>query len=42
MLSTKNLKQDRPNKKLAYRLLGPFTIDKPVGLQAYRLYLPSA
>ena len=41
MLSTKNLKQDRLNKKLAYRLLGPFTIDEPVGLQVYRLHLPS-
>ena len=41
LLSTANLKQDRPSKKLANRYLGPFVVDEPVGSQAYRLFLPT-
>lgn len=40
MLSTKNLKQTRPSKKLADRYVGPFKILETVGKQAYRLALP--
>lgn len=40
MLSTKNLKQKRPNKKLSDKLIGPFIIRNRIGTQAYRLALP--
>ena len=40
MLSTKNLKQKRPNKKLSDKAIGPFIIRNRVGKQAYRLALP--
>lgn len=41
MLSTKNLKQKRPNKKLSHKAIGPFRIKDVVGSQAYRLILPT-
>lgn len=40
MLSTKNLVQRRPSKKLADRYVGPFQITKIIGEQAYKLRLP--
>lgn len=40
MLSTKNLKQKRPSKKLSHKFVGPFKIIDKVGAQAYRLLLP--
>lgn len=40
MLSSKNFKLRQPKKKLSHRYLGPFTIEEPVGKQAYRLQLP--
>lgn len=40
MLSTKNLKQLRPNTKLAHRFTGPFQITAIRGTQAYKLGLP--
>ena len=42
MLRTTNLKTERPSKKLDVRLLGPFKVVKIVGLQAYRLSLPTS
>ena len=42
MLSTKNLKQKRPSKKLSHKYIGPFRVEEPVGTQAYRLTLPTA
>ena len=41
MLSTKNLKQKRPSKKMSHKFVGPFRIEDKVGAQAYRLTLPS-
>ena len=41
MLSTKNLKQKRPSKKLSHKFLGPFRIRDIIGQQAYRLWLPA-
>ena len=41
MLSTKNLKQKRPSKKMSHRFVGPFRIEDKVGAQAYKLTLPS-
>jgi Chromo (CHRromatin Organisation MOdifier) domain len=40
MLSAKNLKQNRPSKKLSNRWLGPFQIEATIGKQAYRVILP--
>jgi hypothetical protein len=42
MLRSKNIKQLRPNKKIADRYLGPFEIEKIIGehQQAYKLRLP--
>jgi len=40
MLSTKNLPDARPKKKLSYKFTGPFEIEDIVGKQAYRLRLP--
>ena len=44
MLAAKNIKQLRPNRKLADKFLGPFTVREVVGghSQAYRLELPLA
>jgi hypothetical protein len=41
LLRTKHLRVDRPSKKLANPLAGPFKIDRPVGRVAYRLDLPA-
>ena len=41
MLSTKNLNQKRPSKKISPKFVGPFRIEDKVGGQAYRLTLPS-
>ena len=42
LLSAKNLKQKRPNKKLSDKLIGPFRVRRRVGKQAYHLWLPPA
>ena len=41
MLSAKNLKQRRPNRKLSHKYIGPFRVEAPIGSQAYRLTLPT-
>lgn len=41
LLSTKNLNQKRPFKKLSHKFAGPFRIAEPIGKQAYRLHLPA-
>jgi hypothetical protein len=41
-LKTTNIHTTRPSKKLDFKRLGPFTIDKLVNSQAYRLALPPA
>ena len=41
LLSTKNLKQRRPKRKLSHRYIGPFRVQDLVGKQAYRLHLPT-
>ena len=35
MLSTRNLKQKWPSKKLTHKFVGPFRIEDEVGVQAY-------
>ncbi|RMZ86289.1 hypothetical protein DV736_g6486, partial [Chaetothyriales sp. CBS 134916] len=40
LLSTKNLKLARPNRKLSERFIGPFQIIDIIGSQAYKLDLP--
>jgi hypothetical protein len=40
LLSSKNIKMNRPSKKLDHRFLGPFQIIKIIGKQAYKLALP--
>ena len=40
MLAATNLRQQRPNKKLSDRYLGPFKVIEVVGEQAYKLDLP--
>lgn len=42
LLSAKNLKQKRPNKKLSDKAIGPFRVRRRVGKQAYHLWLPPA
>ena len=42
LLSTKNLKQKRPNRKLSHKFIGPFKVLETVGPQAYRLALPTS
>jgi len=41
-LSSRNIKTQRPSKKLDWKRLGPYTILKRIGTQAYRLQLPSS
>jgi hypothetical protein len=41
-LSSQNLRTQRPCKKLDWKKLGPFKVIEKVGLQAYRLALPSS
>ena len=41
LLSTRNLKQKRPSKKLSHRFVGPFRVENKIGEQAYRLTLPN-
>ena len=41
MLSTRNLQQKRPNRKLSHKFIGPFRVQDLVGKQAYRLSLPT-
>ena len=41
MLSTKNLKQKRPSKKLSHKYIGLFRVEDIVGSQVYRLTLPA-
>ena len=40
LLTTENLKQKRPSRKLSHRQIGPFRILEAIGKQAYRLELP--
>lgn len=42
MLAAKNLRQLRPNRKLADKYLGPFCVKEAIGAhgQSYRLSLP--
>ena len=40
LLRAKNIRTVKASKKLDDRLLGPFTINEPVGKQAYKLILP--
>jgi hypothetical protein len=40
MLASTNLRQQRPNKKLSDRYLGPFKVTGVIGEQAYELELP--
>jgi transposase InsO family protein len=41
-LSSKNLRTDRPSKKLDYKRLGPFKVIKRISSHAYRLELPKS
>jgi len=40
MVNAKNIKTNRPTKKLDYKLCGKFQIEKLIGTCAYRLKLP--
>lgn len=40
-LSTKNIKSQRPTKKLDYKRLGPFKIIAKIGSRSYKLELPN-
>lgn len=40
LLEGKNLKTNRPTKKLEHRRFGPFKVEKKIGQRAYRLKLP--
>jgi hypothetical protein len=42
LLSTKNIKTDRPSKKLDYKYIGPFRIIQQIGKTAYKLALPAS
>jgi transposase InsO family protein len=41
LLSTKYLRLRNPSRKLTPRFIGPFTIEEPIGTQAYKLTLPT-
>ena len=41
-LLTPNIRTERPSKKLDWKRFGPYTISERIGLQAYRLDLPSS
>ena len=41
-LLTPHIRTERPSKKLDWKRLGPYTITERIGLQAYRLDLPSS
>ena len=41
LLSTRNLKQKRPSKKMSHKFAGPFRVEDKIGAQAYRLTLPN-
>ena len=42
LLSARNIRTRRPNKKLDHRWLGPFEVEAIIGKQAYRLKLPTS
>jgi len=42
LLFTKNLKAKQPSRKLTYRFIGPYCIEKIISRQAYKLTLPTA
>lgn len=39
-LDASDIRVDRPSRKLSHRNLGPFSVEKKVGNNAYRLRLP--
>ena len=41
-LKSLNLRTERPSKKLDWKHIGPFVITEKIGLQAYRLQLPTS
>jgi transposase InsO family protein len=41
-LDGSDIRTSRPSKKLAHRFLGPYVVERRVGLNAYRLRLPSS
>ena len=41
-LSSENIRTTRPTKKLDYKWLGPYTIDRVISRNAYRLKLPTS
>ena len=41
-LNSSNISTTRPSKKLDWKRLGPFKVEKRVGLQAYKLALPAS
>ena len=40
LLSAKNLKLKYPSKKMSPKYIGPFRVERAVGTQAYRLFMP--
>ena len=40
-LSTKNIKTERPSKKLDYKMIGPYQVKELIG-SSYRLELPTS
>ena len=41
-LSSENIRTTRPTKKLDYKCLGPYTIDRVISRNVYRLKLPTS
>jgi hypothetical protein len=41
-LKSTNIRTERPSKKLDWKKLGPFTVIKRIGMQAYQLELPKS